>query len=199
MSERIDLDRESRLALPVSEERDHIRGPADAVVTLVEYGDFECPHCGQAHVVLDRLLDHASDLVRLVYRHFPLIEVHPHAERAAEAAEAAGAERRFWEMHDVLFENQDALDEASLLAYAQDLRLDMARFELEMRRGVYAERVQADLASGLRSGVQGTPTFFINGNRYDGSWDLGSLAAAIEAEIETQGARRDDRTHHARR
>jgi protein-disulfide isomerase len=176
--------KESQLVLPVSDDRDHIRGPAAAAaVTLVEYGDFECPHCGAAHLVLDELLARFAADVRLVFRHFPLTQVHPHAQRAAEAAEAAGAQGQFWEMHDVLFENQDALDDESLGGYAQDLGLDLVTFLRDLGAGVYAERVREDFMSGVRSGVNGTPTFFVNGRRHAGPWDLESLAAADEAEL----------------
>ncbi len=169
------------LALPVSEERDHIRGTPTAPVTLVEYGDFECPHCGAAHQIVEQLIEDLADEVRLVFRHFPLATVHPNAARAAEAAEAAGAHGQFWEMHDILFENQDALDEESLRAYASTLGLDVRQFERELREHVHLPRVQEDFATGVRSGVNGTPTFFINGRRHDGPWDLPSLVAAIEA------------------
>jgi protein-disulfide isomerase len=171
------------LTLPVSETRDHIRGPRTAPATLAEYGDFECPHCGRVHFILDELMEQMGDQVRLVFRHFPLTQVHPHAQRAAEAAEAAGAQRRFWEMHDMLFENQDALEDADLMAYAQELGLDLNRFQVELVSGAHAPRVRQDFLSGVRSGVNGTPTFFINGRRHDGPCDLESLAAAILANI----------------
>jgi len=172
------------LALPVSDRRDHIRGAPTAPVTLVEYGDFECPHCGQAHYILDELMEQMADQVRLVFRHFPLTQIHPHAQRAAEAAEAAAAQDAFWEMHDMLFENQDALDDESLLDYAQAIGLDTPRFQAELLRSVYTPRVKEDFLSGVRSGVNGTPTFFINGRRHDGPRDLESLALAIETELE---------------
>jgi protein-disulfide isomerase len=177
------------LTVAVSDERDHIRGPRTAPVTLVEYGDFECPHCGQAHVVLAELQGEMGDQFRLVFRHFPLTQVHPHAERAAEAAEAADAQGRFWEMYDALFENQEALDDESLLSYAQDLDLDMVAFERDVVGGVYTPRVREDFMSGVRSGVNGTPTFFINGQRHNGAWDVESLGAAILAELNENGAK----------
>jgi protein-disulfide isomerase len=191
--------KESQLTLPASEERDHIRGPASAAVTLVEYGDFECPHCGRAHYILNELLAEFADDVRLVFRHFPLAEVHPHAQRAAEASEAAGTQGQFWEMHDVLFENQDALDDESLGEYAQDLGLDLVTFLRDLNAGVHTDRVREDFMSGVRSGVNGTPTFFINGRRHDGPWDLESLAAAIEAEAEADGGSRAERPRVRRR
>jgi protein-disulfide isomerase len=181
----------SMLVLPVSEKRDHILGPANAAVTLVEYGDFECPHCGAAHPVLKELVAQLGDHFRLVFRHFPLAQIHPHAEMAAEAAEAAGAQGRFWEMHDALFENQDALEEDNLVEYAEKLGLKVPRFTLELTEHTYLNRVREDFGSGVRSGVNGTPTFFIDGRRHDGAWDFESLAAAItaEAEIHSQGSK----------
>ena len=168
----------AKLVLPVSE-RDHLIGPEKAVVTLVEYGDYECPYCGQAYPVVDQLLDMYRDVLRLAYRHFPLTTVHPHAQRAAEAAEVAGAQGQFWEMHSMLYENQDALDEESLLEYAGDLGLSVEQFASDLAEHRHAPKIQEDVASGIRSGVNGTPTFFINGLRHDGSFDLGTLAEAI--------------------
>jgi protein-disulfide isomerase len=191
--------KESQLTLPVSEERDHIRGPASAGVTLVEYGDLECPHCGRAHYVLNELLAEFPEDVRLVFRHFPLAQVHPHAQRAAEASEAAGAQGQFWEMHDVLFENQDALDDESLAEYAQELDLDLVIFLRDLNAGVYTERVREDFMSGVRSGVNGTPTFFINGRRHNGPWDLESLVAAIEAEADDGSPGEPPRARRGRR
>ena len=172
----------STLKVPVSEGRDHVRGAPTAAVTLVEYGDFECPHCRAAHVVLDNLFGQLGDRFRLVFRHFPLTQIHPHAERAAEAAEAAAVQRRFWDMHDLLFDRQDALGDEDLVAYAAELGLDVERFGLELVQGSHRSRVREDFLGGVRSGVNGTPTFFINGRRHDGSWDEDSLAAAIVTE-----------------
>jgi len=159
---------------------DHIQGPAKAPVTLVEYGDYECPYCGEAYPVVKALQKRLGEQVRFVFRNFPLAEAHPHAEHAAEAAEAAGAQGKFWEMHDLLYENQDALDDQDLVRYASALKLDVPRFVKEMKARTYVERVRADFSSGVRSGVNGTPTFFINGARHDGPFDLRSLLAAIE-------------------
>jgi protein-disulfide isomerase len=167
------------LAMPVSDQRDHILGPPHAPVTMVEYGDFECPYCGKTHFVLQELIAQLGDRFRLAFRHFPLTQIHPHAEMAAEASEAAAAQGMFWEYHDTLYENQDALEEEDLLAYAQDLGLDVGRFQLDLFQRVHAPRVRQDFLSGVRSGVNGTPTFFINGRRHDGAWDLESLAATI--------------------
>jgi protein-disulfide isomerase len=172
------------LTVPVSEKRDHIVGKKDAPVTLLEYGDFECPHCGAAHKMLGELLPQAGELVRFVFRHFPLAEVHPHATHAAEAAEAAAAQGRFWEMHDALFENQDALEDEDIVAMAAKLGLDGDRVAEELRSEIHLSRVQEDFRSGIRSGVNGTPTFFINGRRHNGSWDLQSLLAAIMEEAQ---------------
>jgi protein-disulfide isomerase len=169
----------AELVLPVSEDRDHILGPNTAAVTLVEYGDYQCPHCRAAHFVLQELKTQLADHFRLVYRNFPLTQIHPDAERAAEAAEAAGAQGSFWEMHDTLFENQDALMPEDLLAYAEEIGLDLQRFAADLAQRTFAERVREDFISGVRSGVNGTPTFFINGIRHDGPWDLQSLYVAI--------------------
>jgi protein-disulfide isomerase len=170
----------AKLAVPVSEDRDHIRGPKIAPVTLVEYGDYECPYCGQAYYVVKELEQRAGNLTRFVFRNFALTTIHPHAERAAEAAEAAGAQGKFWEMHDLHFENQQALEDEDLMKYAAWAGLDINRFVRDMREGRYLNRIREDFLSGTRSGVNGTPTFFINGFRHDGSWDLVSLMTAIE-------------------
>jgi protein-disulfide isomerase len=170
----------ARLVLPVSEERDHIRGPRAAPVTLVEYGDYECPFCGQAYYVVKDIEQRAGNLMRVVFRNFPLTSIHPHAERAAEASEAAGAQGRFWEMHDRLYENQLSLEDEDLLEYGPLVGLDIPRFVLDMQEGQYLIRIREDLLSGAHSGVNGTPTFFINGVRHDGPWDLVSLMTAIE-------------------
>ena len=165
--------------------RDHMQGPADAPVTLVEFGDYECPYCGQAYVVVKELQERLGDQMCFVFRNFPLAQAHPHAEEAAEAAEAAGAQGKFREMHDILYENQDALEPEDLVQYARALRLDLPRFVREMGDHLYAERVREDFRSGVRSGVNGTPTFFINGVRHNGPFDLVSLLAAIEEAVET--------------
>jgi protein-disulfide isomerase len=170
-----------KVAVPVSPKRDHFRGPTDAPVVLLEYGDYECPFCGQAHLAVKAVEQAARGMMAFVFRNFPLATIHPHAERAAEAAEAAGAQGRFWEMHDLLYENQDALDDDSLLAYALALGLDVPRFARELAEQRYAARVREDFMSGVRSGVNGTPTFFINGVRHDGPWTAPELLAAVRA------------------
>jgi protein-disulfide isomerase len=169
----------AKLTPPVSE-RDHIQGPETATVTLVEYGDYECPFCGQAYPIVKEIQRRLGDQLCFVFRNFPLTQTHPHAEHAAEAAEAAGEQNRFWEMHDYLFEHQRALDDAHLLEYATALNLDQARFKRDLAAHAFANRVREDFLSGVRSGVNGTPTFFINGIRHDDSYDLETLLAAIE-------------------
>jgi protein-disulfide isomerase len=169
----------SKLALAVSDSRDHILGPQTAAVTLVEYGDYECPYCGRAYGILKQLLKKSGDTVRLVFRNFPLTQIHPHAQRAAEAAEAAAEQNKFWGMHDALYENQEALEDEDILSYADRLGLDMERFQMGLDHGNYSKRIQEDFLSGVRSGVNGTPTFFINGLRHDGAWDPESLTEAI--------------------
>jgi protein-disulfide isomerase len=171
---------EAVLTVPVSEERDHIQGPANAAVTLVEYGDYECPYCGAAYPIIKTVQARMDQQLRFVYRNFPMTTTHPHAEQAAEAAEAAGVQGRFWEMHDVLFENQKRLREPDLLSYAEALALDMKRFETELAEHVHAPRVREDFIGGVRSGVNGTPTFYVNGVRYDGSYQAQPLLAALE-------------------
>ena len=172
------------LAEDVDVERDHIRGPQDAPVTLVEYGDFECSFCGAAEGVVRELLALFGDDVRLVWRHVPLSDRHPHAQLAAEAAEAAGAQGEFWGMHDLLITHQQALADADLARYAERLGLDVPRFRKELRLHVHAPRVAQDVESAYASGVPGTPTFFVNGKRHDGAHDAESLGAAVRAARE---------------
>jgi protein-disulfide isomerase len=168
----------ARLAVPVGP-RDHIQGPATAPVTLLEYGDFECPYCAAAYLIVKKVQDVMGDQLRFVFRHFPLTQIHPHAEPAAEASEAAGAQGKFWEMHDLLYENQHTLDPWHLVGFADELGLDMDRFVRELEDGTHQPRVREDFMSGVRSGVNGTPAFFINGIRYDGSWDLPPLVETL--------------------
>ena len=171
-----------RLTVPINE-RDHILGPITASVTMVEYGDYECPYCGQAHHVIKQLRQLLGHRLCFVFRHFPLTTVHPHAQLAAEGAEVAGVQGKFWEMHYVLFEHQYALEPGDLLQYASALGLDVPRFSSELARHIHAPRVREHFMSGVRSGVNGTPTFFINGLRHDGTYDLDTLADAIEAAM----------------
>lgn len=169
---------------PPINENDHIEGPEDAPVTLVEYGDYECPHCARAHPIIKEIRQRMGDRLCFAYRNFPLRDAHPQAEHAAEAAEWAGDSGKFWEMHDMLFERRSDgpgwLDDDRLLQYASDLGLDAADLERAFMEERYRPRVRADFMSGVRSGVNGTPTFFINGYRYDGNWDLPELLDALE-------------------
>src|SRR3981189_3238981 len=144
-------------------DRDHIQGQPDAPIALLEYGDFECPTCGEAYPVVKVLQEQLAERLCFAFRHFPLTNVHPHAEHAAEAAEAAGAQGHFWEMHDTLFENQDALEDEHLWKYASFLRLDADRLMRDVLSSAYAERLREDIQSGMRNGVHGTPSFFVNG------------------------------------
>ena len=169
----------SKLVLPVGA-RDHVQGPRDATVTLLEYGDFECEHCAAVFPTVKEVTRWLRGALCYVFRHFPASDKHSNALRAAEAAEAAGAQGRFWEMHDLLCEHSPALGAVHLRRYAQELGLDVVRFERERREHTYLEKVREDMASGFASGVTGTPTFFINGVRYRGEVDLDSLLAAIE-------------------
>jgi protein-disulfide isomerase len=169
----------SHLVLPVNA-RDHVQGPIGAAVTLLEYGDFQCAHCAGAFPHVSEIRRWLRGELRYVFRHFPVVEKHPYAFRAAEAAEAAGAQERFWEMRDLLCEHDKALDEAHLNHYAQELGLDFERFERELRQHVHIEKVRRNVTSGVESGVSDTPTFFINGLRYKGAHDTDSLLAAIE-------------------
>ncbi|MGI5202363.1 Na+/H+ antiporter NhaA [Spirillospora sp. CA-108201] len=166
------------LAAPVEPARDHVRGPANAPVTVVEYGDFECPYCGRAEPVVRELLADHGD-VRYVWRHLPLNDIHPRAQLAAEAAEAAAAQGRFWEMHDLLLERQDALRPRDLLRHAGDIGLDVDRFRADLRRHTGAGRIAEDVDSADLSGVSGTPTFFVNGRRHVGAYDIATLTAAV--------------------
>ena len=168
-----------RILVP-DEATDHILGPANAPVTLVEYGDFECPSCAQAYPAVKIMLNHFGRQVRFVFRHFPLREVHPHAELAAEASEAAGAQGKFWPFHDLLFMHQHRLGEAHLRDHAQQAGLDMARFENEMRDHVYLQRVQEQIHAAETLRVRATPTFYLNGAFVDVSFGLANLQQAIE-------------------
>ena len=174
---------ESTLVLPVSEERDHIQGPGDAPVTLVEYGDYECPYCGEAYPIVKQIQERMAEHLRFVFRNFPISTAHPHAEYAAEAAEAAAAQDRFWEMHDHLYEHQQRLRVDDLRSYARAIELDLDLFDKELEEHVHADRVHEDFLSGVRSGVNGTPTFFINGVRHDDSYEFETLLTALNGAI----------------
>jgi len=167
------------LLSPPLADRDHLRGSADARVTLVEYGDFECPACGEAYPVLREVRKAFGENLRFAFRHFPLVISHPHALVAAEAAEAAAAQGKFWPMHDRLFEHQDALDDRALTRHARKIGLDLDQFESALASRVYEARVREDLASGQASGLLGTPGLFINRVLYTGVRDRASLVAAL--------------------
>ena len=173
----------------VDPERDHVRGAPDALVTLVEYGDYECPYCGQAEEVIRELLESFGDDLRYVWRHLPLNDVHSHAQLAAEAAEAAHAQGRFWDFHDALLTHQDDLTPAGLARLADELGLDLDRFWADIREHEHADRIADDVGTADASGVAGTPSFFINGNRHDGAYDLETLTRAVRGARARAGSR----------
>jgi protein-disulfide isomerase len=154
---------------------DHLRGPEDAPYTLVEYGDYECPDCGRLYVILRDLQSDIASRLRIVYRHYPLFGIYPNAQQAAEAAEAAGAQGKFWDMHTLLFERQQALRTKDLIRYAEELNLDVDPFRHELKNETYSERVRADFLAGVQNGVYGTPGLFLNGVRYDREWGKETL------------------------
>jgi protein-disulfide isomerase len=165
---------------------DHIQGEPLAPSTLVEYGDYECPHCGRAYPIVKRVQKHFGKRLRFVFRNFPLAEMHPHAESAAETAEFAATDDKFWEMHDALFENQERLGGALYLELAQELNLGPEDLRIALEKREFMAKVRADFSSGVRSGVNGTPTFFINGHRHDAPFDYDDLLAAIDAALSTK-------------
>lgn len=164
----------SKLLVPVSDD-DHAQGPPSASLTLLEYGDYECPDCGRLFEIIRDLQRTLGERLRIVYRHYPLSGIHPNAQQAAEAAQAAAAQGRFWEMHDLLFRNQNALKRNHLLAYAESLALEMDRFSAELKKQVYRERVREDFRRGVENGVYGTPGLFLNEVRHSGAWDRDTL------------------------
>jgi protein-disulfide isomerase len=168
------------LKVPVTPE-DHIQGDPDAELTLLEYGDYECPHCGRAYGIVKQVQKHFGRRLRFVFRNFPLTQIHPHAQTAAETAEFAGAHGRFWEMHDRIFENQDRLGLPLLLALTEELGLDPQALRDALTAGEFEPRVRRDFLSGVRSGVNGTPTFFVGEHRHDGPWEFEDLVTALEA------------------
>jgi protein-disulfide isomerase len=172
----------SKLKIPVSG-RDHAQGLDGARLVLVEYGDYQCPYCGRAYPIVKRLQTALGKDLKFVFRNFPLTEIHPHALAAAKAAEGAGLQGKFWEMHDRLFENQGALDQASLADYAGALGLDAGDFGAASANPTVEERISDDFEGGVRSGVNGTPSFFVNGLRYDGDWSYGPFLKALKAEL----------------
>jgi len=176
----------NRLSMPLSA-RDHTQGSRDATVELVEYGDYECPHCKAAHPIVKRLQAEFDTNLRFSYRHFPLIEIHPLAEPAAEAAEAAGAQGKFWQMHDLLFQYSPRLEAADLLAMAAEIDLDKGRFSDDLAARRHTRRVREDMESGANSGVNGTPAFFVNGVRHQGGYDFESLRESLLATQQVAG------------
>jgi formate-nitrite transporter family protein len=169
--------------VPQITDDDHVRGPADAPVTVLEYGDYECPYCRGAARDVRRMLDLYPGSIRFVFRNFPIPQLHPHAEQAAEAAEAAAAQGRYWEMYELLLQPSSGLDLDSLLSYAQNLGLDMDRFRKEVTGGDYAARIERDVQEGVRNGVNATPKFYVNGQRIDGKFPLEGLEDTIRASV----------------
>jgi protein-disulfide isomerase len=173
------------LRIPVGPD-DHAAGPPDAPLTLLEYGDYECPYCGRAFWQVRDLQMSLGDRLRFVFRNFPLSEIHPNALQAAEAAEAAGTQGHFWEMHETLFEHQDALDFESLLSYAEALGLDLRRFTVDLEEHRFLPKIRKDFLGGARSGVNGTPTFFVNGVRHEGALTMESVLATLRGTNGTE-------------
>ena len=176
----------SRLVLPVGP-RDHAQGPETAPLTLVEYGDFECPQCGQVYPIVKEIQRAFGDRLRFVFRHFPLTNAHAHAQHAAEAAEWAATRGKFWEMHDALFTHQAALADRQIVAHAAALDLPAGALETAWTTHAHLGRVKEDFQSGLRSGVTGTPAFFVNGVRHEGLWDAASLTRALDDALQRSG------------
>jgi protein-disulfide isomerase len=179
----VDVEPHAReLVVPLSE-NDHLLGPSGALARLLEYGDYECPHCARAQPAIRALLEQLGDRLQLAFRHFPLATIHPHAVQAAEAAEAAGAQGAFWPMHELLFENQDALEREDLRAYAMELGLDPEQFDDDLARHRFLPVVRDHFRGAVRSGVTGTPTFFVNGARHRGSYQYRSLLLALTPAV----------------
>lgn len=176
------MEESATLTQPVSAD-DHAEGPADAPLTLVEYGDYQCPYCGAAYPVVKRLQKRLGKKLRFVFRYFPLTQSHPYALIAAKAAEAAALQGKFWEMHDLLFEQQTLLKPEIIHSWAKRTGVNLEQFENGIKQDVVEKRIKEDRRSGIRSGVNGTPTFFINGKRYDGPSDYDSLLAALESAL----------------
>jgi len=172
--------KEVKLTFPVSESRDHIQGPINAAVTLVEYGDYECPYCAQAYLIVKEVQERLGNKLRFVFRSFPLTKIRPHAYQAALGAETASAQGKFWEMYDFLFKHGERLTDDNLRQSAAKLGLNVNKFDFEFRDRTYSRHIDEDIQSGQESGVTKTPTFFINGDRYDESWDLDSLLSALD-------------------
>jgi protein-disulfide isomerase len=172
----------SRLRLAVSSD-DHIQGNPTAPIELVEYGDYQCPHCGHAYPILKNIQSAMGSKLKLVYRNFPLAEIHPDAINAAMAAEAAGLQNKYWEMHDHLFEHQNRLNDLSLIKYAEQLGLDVEQFNIDRKSEALIKKVETDFESGVRSGVNGTPSFFINGEKYNESWEEDEFLSYLQSLV----------------
>ena len=172
----------TKLSLPVSESRDHIQGPVTAPVNLVEYGDYECPYCAQAYLITKEIQERLGDKLCFVFRNFPVTKIRPHAYETSLAAEAAAAQGKFWDMYDYLFKHGEMVTNDSLRRSAASLGLNITRFDSEFYNRTYRKHIDEDIQSGNNSGVKGTPTFFINGEFYNGSWDLDSLLGALDEE-----------------
>src|ERR1700730_2531393 len=172
----------SKLVPPLNE-NDHVQGPKNAAITLVEFGDYQCPHCGAAHPIIKAIQKHFGKKLKFAFRNFPLTNVHELAFPAALAAEAAGRQHKFWEMHDLIYDRQDELSEEALLEFASELGLNIANFKMNILDQALADKVEADFESGVRSGVNGTPSFFINGYKHNGGYDYTSLSTAIEEKL----------------
>jgi protein-disulfide isomerase len=179
-------ERTNKLTLPIKVDYDHIQGPISAPINIVEYGDYECPYTGMAYPIVKELRRRLGDSICFVFRNFPLNEIHPHAQHAAEAAEAAGGQDKFWQMHDHLFEHQNELEDGHLLEYAKIVGLDTERFKKEISEHVYVPVINKSLKNGIKSGVEGTPTFFLNAVRYEDSWELETLFETIRSAIKKE-------------
>jgi protein-disulfide isomerase len=175
-----------KLTVPVNIGSDHIQGSVNAPLNIVEYGDYECPYTSKAYPIMKQIASQFGDKLYFVFRNFPLNDIHPHAQDAAEAAEAAAAQDKFWEMHDYLFEHQKALDDDHLLEYAKKIGVDIDKFKDDMSKHVYASLIKESLKGGIDSGVQGTPTFFINGVPYEESWDLETFVGMLKKHLRGQ-------------
>lgn len=166
--------------IPATNSKDHIAGNPEAALELVEYGDYECPYCGRAYPIIKRIQQELGEDLKFVFRNFPLAKIHPHAKLAAIAAEAAGLQGKFWEMHDMIFENQKTLDAEKIISFAHIIGLDLERFKNDIQQKVLVDKVERDFESGIRSGVNKTPSFFINGKKYEGGWEESELTQYLK-------------------
>lgn len=171
---------------PPVNSNDHIEGSNNARIELVEYGDYECPYCGRAYPIIKKIQHQLGADLKFVFRNFPISESHPHAVNAALAAEAAALQQKFWEMHDMLYENQDQLEWENLLAYAGALKLDLNRFKSDVKKKALADKIDADFEGGIRSGVNGTPSLFIDGKKFEGDWGGSELIQALKGQLKSR-------------